>query len=107
MSMTKLPWQFANFLHPGSGRLRIDLNQCAMGNGRPCVRASAQVGPRHNNIIGSVAKSLGLERVEGIEPSSSAWKAVALPLSYTRVTFVALFAQPKRRLVEGVGFEPT
>src|SRR3954471_17235346 len=27
----------------------------------------------------------GLERVKGIEPSSSAWKAVALPLSYTRV----------------------
>jgi hypothetical protein len=26
-----------------------------------------------------------LERVKGIEPSSSAWKAVALPLSYTRV----------------------
>jgi hypothetical protein len=25
-----------------------------------------------------------LERVKGIEPSSSAWKAVALPLSYTR-----------------------
>jgi hypothetical protein len=25
------------------------------------------------------------ERVKGIEPSSSAWKAVALPLSYTRV----------------------
>jgi hypothetical protein len=24
------------------------------------------------------------ERVKGIEPSSSAWKAVALPLSYTR-----------------------
>ena len=31
------------------------------------------------------AKSLkSLERVKGIEPSSSAWKAVALPLSYTR-----------------------
>ena len=29
-------------------------------------------------------KSLILERVKGIEPSSSAWKAVALPLSYTR-----------------------
>src|SRR5262245_17521726 len=28
----------------------------------------------------------GLERVKGIEPSSSAWKAVALPLSYTRGT---------------------
>jgi hypothetical protein len=26
-----------------------------------------------------------LERVKGIEPSSSAWKAVALPLSYTRI----------------------
>jgi hypothetical protein len=25
-----------------------------------------------------------VERVKGIEPSSSAWKAVALPLSYTR-----------------------
>ncbi len=27
-----------------------------------------------------------MERVKGIEPSSSAWKAVALPLSYTRVS---------------------
>ena len=26
-----------------------------------------------------------LERVKGIEPSSAAWKAAALPLSYTRV----------------------
>ena len=32
-----------------------------------------------------IAKRLRkLERVKGIEPSSSAWKAVALPLSYTR-----------------------
>src|SRR5690606_8493846 len=29
-----------------------------------------------------------LERVKGIEPSSSAWKAVALPLSYTRERFL-------------------
>ena len=29
-------------------------------------------------------KARRLERVKGIEPSSSAWKAVALPLSYTR-----------------------
>ena len=28
---------------------------------------------------------LSLERVRGIEPPSSAWKAVALPLSYTRL----------------------
>ena len=27
-----------------------------------------------------------MERVKGIEPSSSAWKAVARPLSYTRLT---------------------
>ena len=26
------------------------------------------------------------ERVEGIEPSSEAWEAPALPLSYTRIT---------------------
>jgi hypothetical protein len=27
-----------------------------------------------------------LERVKGIEPSYSAWKAAALPLSYTRIS---------------------
>ena len=31
-----------------------------------------------------------LERVKGIEPSSSAWKAVALPLSYTRAGATAI-----------------
>src|SRR3954463_11986155 len=40
-----------------------------------------------------IGKSTGcfqtLERVKGIEPSSSAWKAVALPLSYTRLIRVA------------------
>jgi hypothetical protein len=34
---------------------------------------------------GTRAKALKtLERVKGIEPSYSAWKAAALPLSYTR-----------------------
>jgi hypothetical protein len=33
-----------------------------------------------------------LERVKGIEPSSSAWKAVALPLSYTRERIAVLGA---------------
>jgi hypothetical protein len=28
-----------------------------------------------------------MERVKGIEPSYSAWKAAALPLSYTRMPF--------------------
>jgi hypothetical protein len=31
-----------------------------------------------------------MERVKGIEPSSSAWKAAALPLSYTR-EFASVF----------------
>ena len=31
-----------------------------------------------------------LERVKGIEPSYSAWKAAALPLSYTRATATGL-----------------
>ena len=39
--------------------------------------------------FGRFSKSLKtLERVKGIEPSSSAWKAVALPLSYTRTRAV-------------------
>ena len=36
-----------------------------------------------------------MERVMGIEPTPSAWKAEVLPLNYTRT------------VVEGVGFEPT
>lgn len=37
----------------------------------------------YERFIGHVTKA-GLERVEGIEPSYEAWKATALPLSYTR-----------------------
>ena len=37
-----------------------------------------------------------LERVAGIEPALSAWKAEVLPLNYTR-----------EHLVEGEGFEPS
>jgi hypothetical protein len=33
----------------------------------------------------STTAQIGLERVKGIEPSYSAWKAAALPLSYTRI----------------------
>jgi hypothetical protein len=71
-----------------------------------------------------------LERVKGIEPSSSAWKAVALPLSYTRAVRDSSHVAPafakatagnlrrpkaglpteaaqRRRLVGEVGLEPT
>ncbi len=60
-----------------------------------------------------------LERVKGIEPSYSAWKAAALPLSYTRAAPLLIgetaFAKAglhdrvskKRKLVGEVGLEPT
>ena len=61
-----------------------------------------------------------LERVKGIEPSSSAWKAVALPLSYTRIGTSEAGRQTVQRslvrrrscvagswLVGEVGLEPT
>ena len=34
----------------------------------------------------------GMERVKGIEPSYSAWKAAALPLSYTRAPVITYHA---------------
>ncbi len=43
---------------------------------------ACQNGMRNHGTAPNLLKSL--ERVKGIEPSSSAWKAVALPLSYTR-----------------------
>ena len=63
-----------------------------------------------------------MERVKGIEPSYSAWKAAALPLSYTREfgglltgtlslakndPGLCLTAVLARRLVGEVGLEPT
>jgi hypothetical protein len=42
-----------------------------------------------------LAKSMKrLERVKGIEPSYSAWKAAALPLSYTRLLAIHYHAGP-------------
>ncbi len=43
-----------------------------------------------------------MERVKGIEPSRSAWKAEVLPLNYTRLS-----KKPINALVEGEGFEPS
>ena len=55
-----------------------------------------------------------LERVMGIEPTSSAWKAEVLPLNYTREALCRHSSTDPDRirpdshaLVEGVGFEPT
>ena len=54
-----------------------DLPFCVRKRGYRRRRAAHQKG------ISPVSETL--ERVKGIEPSSSAWKAVALPLSYTRI----------------------
>jgi hypothetical protein len=62
-----------------------------------------------------------MERVMGIEPTPSAWKAEVLPLNYTRSSQKPLLKNPLNLLrtvatlqlasqfgvVEGVGFEPT
>ena len=42
-----------------------------------------------------------MERVRRFELRSSAWKAAALPLCYTRVT-----SMQRHEVVEGAGFEP-
>ncbi len=54
-----------------------------------------------------------MERVAGIEPASSAWKAEVLPLNYTRKTAsqIEYFINPTispggGNLVVGAGFEP-
>jgi hypothetical protein len=43
-----------------------------------------------------------MERVKGIEPSYSAWKAAALPLSYTRVQGVCIRSTGRRKWWRGL-----
>src|SRR4051794_29177490 len=52
---------------------------------RDMSRLSERRQSRNSKFAAKLLKSL-LERVKGIEPSYSAWKAAALPLSYTRIT---------------------
>src|SRR5450759_20250 len=49
------------------------------------VAEREQKQPLYQRLLGHKHKCLVLERVKGIEPSYSAWKAAALPLSYTRL----------------------
>ena len=49
------------------------------------------------------ASASGRERVMGIEPTQPAWKAGALPLSYTRVRFTV---PAEKANMGGAGFEP-
>jgi hypothetical protein len=53
------------------------------------------------NEIRHLAKALKkLERVKGIEPSYSAWKAAALPLSYTRARSINYHAKPAASTID-------
>ena len=40
---------------------------------------------RDVDTLAGLRHRVQMERVKGIEPSYSAWKAAALPLSYTRI----------------------
>ena len=60
------------------------------------------------------AQRTNVERVMGIEPTSSAWKAEVLPLNYTRADGTYLPAPCRKarpsippQVVEGEGFEPS
>ena len=66
------------------------LSYSSRGTGRHAFNAIPLSLISHPELILSLRRFLPLsqkfrKRVKGIEPSSSAWKAVALPLSYTRV----------------------
>ena len=46
--------------------------------------------------------SKNLERVDGIEPTSSAWKAAALPLCYTRAETAEVLGERRSRFLSVV-----
>ena len=87
---------------PGRMRRSIEANGWIAGDGRHWRwqrHSSPRLGAWHSaaefltppfvdyNVMPSHSSESdgNLERVKGIEPSSIAWKAIALPLSYTRV----------------------
>ena len=47
-----------------------------------------------------------LERVMGIEPTTSAWKAEVLPLNYTRILFICNIFDAAKRIWTSTGFLP-
>ena len=54
-------------------------------HGRSCLPHGVRRVPGRRRCVGSVRSRPSLERLKGIEPSSSDWKSEALPLSYSRV----------------------
>src|SRR5215211_5022956 len=64
----------------GSGEFRHSDRHCVA----PFVAEREEKEPVYQRLLRNKRNWLVLERVKGIEPSYSAWKAAALPLSYTR-----------------------
>ena len=64
----------------GSGKFRHGDRHCVA----PFVAEREQKEATYQRLLRDKHKWPVLERVKGIEPSYSAWKAAALPLSYTR-----------------------
>ncbi len=91
----KQPWNnnLSEVVLPWRGRL--DSNQQPAGS-KPVARP-IELRPSWTSVYGPLLAICALhrallsrlheklERIEGIEPASSAWKAAALPLSYTRM----------------------
>jgi hypothetical protein len=63
---------------------------------RPDDKKAAKGRKKGANFSGNdiTMRASRMERVKGIEPSSVAWEATALPLSYTRVETL-LYSKPK------------
>src|SRR5664279_3631564 len=69
-------------------------------NGPPSPRLRRATFAIQAGLPTEAPQARRLERVNGIEPSSSAWKAVALPLSYTRGTRRTFTSDTDRRREE-------
>ena len=72
---------------------RIKKSEC-VGRFIGVFKASARRNRASGISTPTLILLIFLERVKGIEPSYSAWKAAALPLSYTRVRPINYHAAP-------------
>ena len=69
---------------PGDARGTFAPRDPAFVAWRPDAGAFIEMEAPRASVTNALSFQENLERVKGIEPSYSAWKAAALPLSYTR-----------------------
>jgi hypothetical protein len=63
-------------------------------------------GVRSNQLSYRPKVMFIMERVMGIEPTTSAWKAGVLPLNYTRIGNIKINQSQKHSRIGKTGFEP-